>query len=192
MVSTNIKQLNHALKEWAIAVKALGEGETIVLLRKGGIREKNRHFQVKHRQVWLYPTYEHQKPHLLKPQYASAVTPVESGWHPQTISIDYYAEITEILSLTEPNKVKLLHPYHIWNEQMISDRLKWKSDRPLAVLLLRVYRLAQPKILPYDSSYGGCNSWIDLLQPIPLEGLTPAIGDRDYQQQVAKIIDLLR
>ncbi|MEO1671947.1 MAG: DUF1802 family protein, partial [Cyanobacteria bacterium J06631_2] len=73
------QSLTHTLKEWAIAVDALSQGRTIMLLRKGGIRERG--FQVKYSPVWLYPTYEHQKPNLLKPEYVTQVTPVESGWH---------------------------------------------------------------------------------------------------------------
>ncbi|BCX07554.1 MAG: hypothetical protein KatS3mg066_1413 [Fischerella sp.] len=36
----------HALKEWAVAVTALEAGKTIMLLRKGGIHERNGRFQV--------------------------------------------------------------------------------------------------------------------------------------------------
>ena len=131
------QQLSHALKEWAIAVDALTTGKTIVLLRKGGIRESG--FTVKNSLVWLYPTYEHQKPELLKPEYAGQVSPVPSGWHPQTVTIKSCAEITDVLPLNNPRQIAALQPYHIWNESMISDRLKWKPKQPIVVLLLRVY-----------------------------------------------------
>ena len=35
-----MESLQHALKEWAVAVKALERGETALVVRKGGIREK--------------------------------------------------------------------------------------------------------------------------------------------------------
>lgn len=96
MLSTTTKTLSHALKEWSVAVEALEAGKTIMLLRKGGIREESTNFEVPYRQVWLYPTYEHQKPDLLKSEYASQVTPVESGWHPDTVRIGSCAEITGV------------------------------------------------------------------------------------------------
>ena len=96
----------HALKEWAVAVQALEAGKTIMLLRKGGIREVGNRFQVTHNQVLLYPTYEHQKPHLLKAEYADQVTPVASGWHPETVRIGGWAEITDILAVSEESAVK--------------------------------------------------------------------------------------
>jgi len=49
----------HALKEWAVAVDALEQGKTIMLLRKGGIHEQGGRF-VAQNQILLYPTHEHQ------------------------------------------------------------------------------------------------------------------------------------
>ncbi len=183
----NTETLTHALKEWAIAVDALAAGKTIMLLRKGGIREDRKNFQVQHPRVWLYPTYEHQKPHLLKPEYAPQVTVVESGWHPKTVMIRSYAEITQVLSVSKLETLLALQPYHIWNEQMVRDRLKWKARQPLSVLLLRVYNLSQPLNIPYNSSYGGCKSWIDLVEPISTLETSPVLDDDLYQNLVREI-----
>jgi hypothetical protein len=191
MISTQTQQLNHALKEWAVAVEALQEGKTIVLLRKGGIREVKKGFQVEYGKFWLYPTYEHQKPELLKPEYAARVTPVESGWHPETISISVCGEITEVIPMSDRARVEALQPYHIWNERMITERLGWQSDRPLLLVLLRAYYLPQPKIIAFDRLYGGCKSWIDLVEPIPTSTLVPVLSDTVYQQRVAEIIELV-
>src|SRR2546421_236509 len=37
-----------AFKEWAVTVRALAEGEQLITLRKGGIRETDRHFEIEH------------------------------------------------------------------------------------------------------------------------------------------------
>ncbi|MGF1589192.1 MAG: DUF1802 family protein [Pleurocapsa sp.] len=183
------QQLKHALKEWAIAVEALSAGKTIILLRKGGIREAG--FQVKYPLVWLYPTYEHQKPELLKPEYAPAVTAVESGWHPHTVEIKSCAEITDVLPVNNQSQIAALQPYHIWHEQMISERLKWKPQQPVMVLLLRVHRLASSLTIPYNDAYGGCKSWIDLIEPLATERLTPVIKNSKYEQQAQEIKALI-
>ena len=70
---------------------------------------------------------------------------------------------------------------------MVRDRLKWKSQQPLMVLLLRVYRLPRPQILPYRDTYGGCKSWIELAEPIATDNLTPVLEDGEYEQQVRSI-----
>jgi hypothetical protein len=177
----------HALKEWAVAVNALEAGKTIVLLRKGGIQEEGNRFKVACDRVLLYPTVEHQKPDLLKPDHAQQVQPVQSGWHPQTIRIGSWAEITDIFPVTEAATVRALLPYHIWNENFVSDRLKWKPRQPLYILLLRTYKLAQVDWIPYSPQYGGCKSWIDLAEPISIAGKMPVLHDADYTHQVTEI-----
>lgn len=177
----------HALKEWAVATDALERGETIVLLRKGGIREDGKHFRVAHDEVLLYPTYEHQQPRLLKPRYADQVTPVDSGWHPETVRIGAWARITNIYQISEKDTVDALLPHHIWNEQFAAERFGWKPRFPLYVLLLRTYKLAHEHLIQYRSEYGGCKSWIDLADQISLEGMTPVLSDAEYERQVAAI-----
>ncbi len=190
MALAHISQLNHALKEWAIAVDTLAAGKTIMLLRKGGIREVG--FQLKHQSVWLYPTYEHQKSHLLKPEYASKVVSVESGWHPKKVTITCCAEITDVLATRDRHQIAALQPYHIWNRGMISDRLNWKPQQPLIVLLLKVFRLTQPQIIPYNDAYGGCKSWIDLVESISTERLIPVMEDSEYSQKAQEIKDIIQ
>ena len=48
-------QMPIAFKEWAVTVRALAEGEQLVTLRKGGIREPEKHFQLEHDRFFLYP-----------------------------------------------------------------------------------------------------------------------------------------
>lgn len=177
----------HALKEWAVATDALERGETIMLLRKGGIREEGKHFRVAHEQVLLYPTYEHQQPALLKPRYADLVQPVAAGWHPETVRIGAWATISDIFQVSERETVEGLLPHHVWNERFAAERFGWKPRFPLYVLLLRAYKLAEPQQIVYQSAYGGCKSWIDLDQPIALDGMTPALSDAEYAQRVAEI-----
>src|SRR4026208_1955968 len=50
-----------AFKEWAVVVDALGTGEQIVILRKGGISEGRGGFQVEHPSFLLFPTLFHQQ-----------------------------------------------------------------------------------------------------------------------------------
>lgn len=209
--------LTAALKEWAIAVDALTQGKTIVLLRKGGIREPGGSFAIKHSPVWLYPTYEHQKPHLLKPEYISSeytsseytssehtsseytsleytslertspVTAVPCGWHPERIEIPAWASITHVFQISDADAIEALLPFHIWNLQFVADRLKWKPKSPLTVLLLRVYRLPQAHTITYRPSYGGCKSWIDLEVGLSPIDALPVLSEAEFLSQVALV-----
>ena len=184
--------LSSALKEWAVAVDALVRGATILLLRKGGIREQGGSFTVAQPYVWLYPTYEHQKPHLLKPEYASHVTSVPSGWHPEQVDIQAWAEITHVWQISEASTVEALFPLHIWNHDFVADRLKWKPKAPLSVLLLRVYRLPDSQSLPYRPEYGGCKSWIELQAELISSNEAPVFSDEEYQHRVEAIRQIIK
>ncbi len=179
--------ITQALKEWTTAVDALTTGKTIMLLRKGGIKEEGNSFKVAYNQVLLYPTFEHQRPELLKADYATRVQPVESLWHPETIRICSWAEITDIFQVSAAETVAALLPYHIWNEEFASTRLKWKPRQPLYVLLLRTYKLPQVREIQYMPEYGGCKSWIDIAEPISIAGSVPVLDDATYTQQVREI-----
>lgn len=180
-----------ALKEWAIALEALCAGDTILLLRKGGIREGGGRFSVAQSRVLLYPTYEHQQPHLLKPPYAAQVQPVPSGWHPETVAIAAWADITHIFQITTAETVDALLPFHIWTAALAAERLKWKPQQPLYVLLLRVHRLAEVLNLPYQEAYGGCKSWIDVELPVGRAANpfvdAPVLTQEQYAHRVMEI-----
>ncbi len=55
-----------AFKEWAVTVRALSEGEQLITLRKGGIQEDNKHFELEHDRFFLYPTFDHQRNDLVR------------------------------------------------------------------------------------------------------------------------------
>jgi len=81
---------------------------------------------------------------------------VTSGWHPETVQIGSWRDYGYFASERGAN-CQTLQPFHIWNEQFISDRLKWKPRQPLYILLLRTYKLAQAQIIPYRSEYGAAS-----------------------------------
>ena len=55
-----------AFKEWAVTVRALAEGEQLLTLRKGGIREPDKHFKLDYDRFFLYPTFDHQCADLVR------------------------------------------------------------------------------------------------------------------------------
>lgn len=186
--------MKQALKEWSIAIEALEHGETILLLRKGGIRETNGRFSIPFDRALLYPTYEHQNPALLKSNYVDRVQTVESGWHPETVRIGSIAHITDVIQVIDPAIVDALLPFHVWNDRFVSERLNWKPRSPLYLLLLRTFTLAQPQTIPYREAYGGCRSWIELEQEIDTDSVTPVLSEAEYcdrQNQIQKVVAAL-
>ncbi len=184
--------VNTALKEWSAAVDAIAQGTQIILLRKGGIQEEQGRFRTQADRVILFPTFEHQKPELLKSDYQSSVTPVASGWHPEKITLKVWAQITHIFLTTEADKVSALNDFHIWQPQVAAERLEWKPKQPLYVLALRAYHLANPIELAWDSElYGGCRSWISLKQTVEADTERPAIDAKTYDAQVKQVEEII-
>jgi hypothetical protein len=156
-----------AFKEWAVIVRALLEGEQILDVRKGGLREDGRHFGLRSTRVWLYPTAEHQRPELLKAAYRSTVDLAAGSPVGEPIRIDGWADIVGAATITEPERLAALDSKLIWTLEYAESRLQWKKRQPLWVLAMRVHQLLEPLEVPWREEYGGCTSWVDLVDPLP-------------------------
>ncbi|CAH1200421.1 hypothetical protein PAECIP111893_01370 [Paenibacillus plantiphilus] len=178
-----------ALKEWAVAVKALSEGKQIMVLRKGGIAEETRDFQLLSPSFYLLPAFEHQKPELLKEAYRSGVEETIAQWrqHSDTVRISAYAEVAEDIEIRDQETLDSLRDYHIWTDSFAEERLKWKRTKPLHLLLLRVFLLDEPVNIPMRDAYMGCKSWVTL-EGVPQEAPSkPVLEDMAFNEQILLI-----
>jgi hypothetical protein len=151
-----------ACKEWAVIVHALLEGEQIIDVRKGGLREEGRHFDLQSTRFWLYPTAEHQKPELLKEPYRHWIDLASAAPVGESIRIDGWADVDHAAEITKPEQLEALASKLIWTSEYAQSRLGWKRRDPLWVLVLRVHRLLEPITVPWSDAYGGCTSWVEL------------------------------
>ncbi len=177
-----------ALKEWAVAIEALGDGRQILLVRKGGIREETRHFRIQGEQFLLFPTYEHQAPELLQAPYRDDLARVLAAPRdPSRVRIDTWAELTDQFEVSEPWQVEAVAQHYCWSLQYAEERLRWKPRHPLLVLAIRAYRLAEPRELDLRPEYGGCKSWLQLPTVPSLAGMRPVLDDGAYAGRVAAV-----
>ena len=182
--------LQHALKEWAVAVKALERGETALVVRKGGIREKA--FAVPRTRFLLLPGYEHQRPDLLKPEYRKLMREIPSLTDDGPLRFSSFAEVEGAYEVSEAEDLASLDPHHMWTPEYAESRFKWRPKKPLTVLVLRTYLLPETVELPYVDEYGGCKSWIELQETVSVEGARPALSDEDFGELVAPALGVLR
>ncbi len=181
--------LRHTLKEWAVAVKALELGETALVVRKGGIREKA--FAVANRRFLLLPGYEHQRPELLKPEYRQLLGEIPDLTDDGPLRFTSFAEVRGAYEISEPGSLAAIDPYHIWTPEYAGSRFRWRPKKPLTVLVLRVYLLPEPVELPYSEAYGGCKSWIELEEPVSTAGARPALSDEGFERLVSPALEVL-
>ena len=182
--------LGHALKEWAVAVKALERGETALVVRKGGIREKA--FAVPKTRFLFFGGYEHQKAEQLKPLYHDLLASIPQRKDDGPVLFTSFAEVDAAHEISESDELDAIDPYHIWTPEYAESRLKWRPKKPLTVLVLRVHLLAEPVELPYSASYGGCKSWIELEESVSTAGSRPALDDEAYRELARPALEILR
>ena len=194
-----------AFKEWAVTVRALAEGEQLITLRKGGIRESGKRFRVEHERFFLYPTFDHQRRDLVRASHvpeldraleegvwpegeppATAVTQDGMIPQPDRVRIRAWAELADHFTITDPRCVDGLSPYYVWSTDYAEKRLAWKRRHPLHVLLLRTYRIPRPVTVKVRDEYGGCRSWLELQRDLPFEG-TPVLSDEEFERAGAEI-----
>lgn len=97
--------MNVALKEWSAVTVALNRGIQIFLLRKGGIVEARRGFELRYREFLLFPTFEHQHAQYLKPEYRSLVREGETP--AGQVRISHLARVARVLRA--PRSVEEMH-----------------------------------------------------------------------------------
>ncbi|HEV2074887.1 MAG TPA: DUF1802 family protein [Thermoleophilaceae bacterium] len=197
-----------AFKEWAVTVRALAEGEQLLTLRKGGIREEHKHFEIEHDRFFLYPTFDHQRNDLVRdshqPELARALE--EGVWsdgepparalsqdggipQPDRVRIRAWAEVAASYRIADRRCVDALSPYYVWTPDYAEKRLAWKRRHPLHVIVLRTYRIPRPVTVKVRDEYGGCRSWVEIERELPFEG-TPVLSDEEFERASAEIEDI--
>lgn len=168
-----------ALKEWAVAEEALATGQIALLVRKGGIHERQGDFGVEHREFWIFPTGWHQNPaDLAEPLHPllDALAPPARG----TVPFRVYAVVDDVFRVENADVLDRLDGMHPLSLPAAHYRFNYRGRPFVHALVLRAYRLAEPVTLPDTLRYEGCVSWVDLDQEIPTADLAPALSDEDF------------
>ncbi len=185
------KSSNIGLKEWAVTSSALGRGEQIFMLRKGGIREDGRHFKIEHEQFFLYPGLFHEGELLLKKEKQGLLAETANADFSKEITFSVFCELVETIEISEEHQVRALDAFHIWSEEFPVKRFSWKPRHPLRLMIVRAYRLNSPVTMTVDETYAGCKSWVDLTNEIDLSDVTPALSDTEFDAQISNIHEAL-
>ncbi|MEI7728995.1 MAG: DUF1802 family protein [Verrucomicrobiota bacterium] len=177
-----------AFKEWAIVVDALGHGEQIIILRKGGIAESQGGFKPEHPQFLLFPTLFHQQRDnvlLAAQRRYDEIAPTLPG--PDRLHLEYHGEIVYWERLDSLAMAERLRGQHIWRDEVIAERFDWGKQKNIFAMAVRVYRLPQPVDLPMLPAYGGCKSWVELDQDIPLSQAHPVLSDSAFAAHLQRL-----
>jgi hypothetical protein len=199
-----------AFKEWAVTVRALAEGEQLLTLRKGVLRESGTPFRLAHERFFLYPTFDNQSGDLVReshqpelrraleegvwsdgepPLHAfNSIIPVQQ---PDRVRIRAWAEVAGHFTITDPRCVDALSPFYVWTPSYAERRLGWRRQQPLHVLLLRTYRIPRPVTVKVKDEYNASQTWVQLQRDLPFEG-TPVLSDAEFERASEEIEAITR
>ncbi len=176
-----------AFKEWAVVVDALGRGEQIIILRKGGIREGRRGFEMQHAEFFLFPTQFHQQRELVLPTAQKRFDEIAPQFSPPTIlRLEFLAKVVAWKQIDSLALAKKLRGQHIWRDEVIAERFDWGKNKNIFALAIRVFQLPRKIELPMAASYGGCKSWIELEQEIETDSARPVLSEDSFAQKLNK------
>jgi hypothetical protein len=187
-----------ALKEWSIICKALEDGNQTILLRKGGILEYQKGFEIRQKSFLLFPTLEHQAEEYLQSKYLQTYDLLLRGNKSEDIqnkanNVLVLARIEAIQEFHNHELLPKLEKYHIWNEKYVNMRMNYNPKKPMNALLLRIYKLPQPISIDVKPEWAGCKSWIDIdiaekygdqfgSVPKMFDQSEPVIKDKEFQR----------
>ena len=161
---------NHtALKEWSNVVSALGSGEQVILIRKGGIADPS--FGIEADRFYLYPTYFHQG---------------ESDARP-SVTVTHWCEVVRTWSVRDVAMLDRLAEHVVVPRETLDARYNFRPDQALYVIAVRTYALAKPAEVRFRDEYGGCRSWVSVDEEIDVEGSTPVLGETELQARLEQL-----
>jgi hypothetical protein len=175
-----------AFKEWAAVIDALGSGEQIIILRKGGISEGRDGFKVEHPEFWLFPTLFHQQRESVVPSAQSRFDLISPHFpDPSRLRLEYFARVIAWRRLESVAIAERLRGQHVWRDEVISQRFEWGREKNIHALAVRVHRLPGVVELPMLPSYGGCKSWIEIAQDIATAEAKPVLGEEMFASKLS-------
>lgn len=164
---------NHtALKEWKSVIDALGRGEQVILIRKGGLAD--RHFGLEADRFYLFPTNYH-----------------EGGAEPASVPITHWCEAVRTWQVRDLDTLHHLEPLVVMDRATLDTRYKFRSDQAINVIAVRVFRLAKPARIAVRDEYHGCRSWLSIEDEVEIDGSVPVLSDAEFAARIESIDALL-
>jgi hypothetical protein len=177
-----------ALKEWAVLVDAMGRGDIIALIRKGGIREQRAGFSVRHDRFLLYPTFFHEREQELAPRFLATLAASHSTRPPRgTVRFTYVAEPAAVWRVASLEPLRAIGAEHGLAWDAVESRFRYRDRPGVQVVAVSVSRLARPVEVVEAKRYGGCVSWVELDTDVDVSDARPVVAADELARRVATL-----
>src|SRR5947209_4863839 len=105
-----MKLANHtSLKEWSTVIDALGSGEQVILIRKGGIADPA--FAVEAERFYLFPTYFH----------------LGSNEPPESVTITHWCEVARTWRVNDFERLYALAAMTVMDRATLETRYRFRA-----------------------------------------------------------------
>ena len=159
---------NHtALKEWSNVIDALGRGDQVILIRKGGIADPK--FGVEAERFYLYPTFFHQQQS-----------------EPEDVTITHWCEVVTSWRVGDLETLYRLEPLVVMSRETLETRYRFRPDQALHVIGVRTFALKSPQTIHVKPEYLGCRSWVSVDDEIDVEGSLPALTETELETRLTR------
>lgn len=160
---------NHtALKEWSSVIDALGRGDQVILIRKGGIADPK--FGVEAERFYLYPTFFHQEQS-----------------EPEDVAITHWCEVVRSWRVNDLETLHRLDSLVVMSRETLETRYRFRPDQALHVIGVRTLALPHPTTIHVKPEYLGCRSWVSIDDEIDIEGSRPALSESELQDRLSVV-----
>src|SRR5438874_7315937 len=164
-----MKLPNHtALKEWSTVIDALGRGEQVILIRKGGIADPA--FGLEAERFYLYPTFFHQ----------------QQG-EPSEVTITHWCEVVRTWRVTDLEALHRLESLVVLPREVLETRYRFRSDQALHVIGVRTFALARLRTIAVKPEYLGCRSWVSVDDEIDIDGSVMVLSDAQLEHRLSVV-----
>lgn len=188
--------MRFALKEWSTTSEALGKGLITCIWRKGGINDNpsvkkpDESFSVLQNQFLLFPTFTHQEFEKIKKNYINLFDPSLKTNKDNQIKIKYWAQIIDEIQIEKLEHLLTISSELVNSNEYLENSWNQNPEHKGKILILRVYILENPVLIPDSHEYSGCRSWIELKIDIPKTGSKPVLQFKDFNRKT-RLIKLL-
>ena len=103
-----------------------------------------------------------------------------------TIRLQQYCVATEVLRIEDEAVLPRLAGLHVLSDRTVHERFHYRTPG-LFALIVRVYALPEPLVLPDSPHFAGCRSWVDLPEEVSTGGLEPVMDDAAFEERRQRV-----
>ncbi|MCL6521561.1 MAG: DUF1802 family protein [Firmicutes bacterium] len=188
-----------ALKLWATIIAGLDRGDQSVILLPGGRAEAPE--RVEADRFYLYPLFEEQRHELLLPEFRELLVeqaPLEDAGAGR-VSMRHWVRVSDVRRIEKEAALEALAPFLVVDPlRYPREALGWQPGETLWVLVVRVFRMRQPRSVPWREAYAAPGRWVTLdaedareLPPEPPAGFEICISDTAFSHDRGEILKAL-